>query len=148
MIIRPVALICAVAAHPVRQEIVDEIKLKATSWKPKEVNENHLRHIDVSKSMGHLGMTPFNEQAKFGVHTWKVIEKELKKITMKFKGHWLHQAWKDWDVVDDDVEDDSHQEQIESETERDKVYIHEEEQQVDEKENLKPNKPQQIEPSK
>lgn len=61
MIIRSVVLISAVAAHPVRQEIVDEIKMKATSWKPKEVNKNHLRHIDVSKSMGHLGMTPFNE---------------------------------------------------------------------------------------
>jgi len=61
-----------------------------------------------------------------------VIEKELKKMTRKFKGHRLDQAWKDWDVVDDDVEDDSHQEQIESVTERDEVLIHEEEEQEDE----------------
>lgn len=48
-------------------------------------------------------------------------------MTRKFKGDRLDQAWKDWDVVDDDVEDDSHQEQIESVTERDEVLIHEEE---------------------
>ena len=35
--------------HPVREEIVDEIKLKATSWKPKEVHENHLRHVPADK---------------------------------------------------------------------------------------------------
>ena len=35
--------------HPVRQEIVDEIKLKATSWKPREVEDNHLRHVPIEK---------------------------------------------------------------------------------------------------
>ena len=47
--------------HPIREEIVDAIKLKATSWKPKEVSENHLRHrtVDsIKNSMGHLGTTP------------------------------------------------------------------------------------------
>lgn len=52
---------CAKSAemkHPIRHEIVDEIKLKATSWKPKEVEDNHLRHRSpesLKASMGHLG---------------------------------------------------------------------------------------------
>ena len=44
--------------HPVREEIVNDIKLKTTSWKPKEVENNHLRHRSVEsirQSMGHLG---------------------------------------------------------------------------------------------
>lgn len=32
----------ASARHPVSQEIVDEIKAKATSWEPMEVHENPL----------------------------------------------------------------------------------------------------------
>jgi len=58
------ASICAMAEaskHPIRDEIVNEIKLKTNSWKPKEVSSNHLRHRSVESiktSMGHLGMTP------------------------------------------------------------------------------------------
>ena len=47
--------------HPVREEIVEQIKLKATSWTPKEVGNNKLRHRSVEsikKSMGHLGVAP------------------------------------------------------------------------------------------
>ena len=47
--------------HPVREEIVEEIKLKATSWKAKPVNDNHMRHRSVESiknSMGHLGAAP------------------------------------------------------------------------------------------
>ena len=53
--------------HPVRKEIVEEIKLKATSWKPKEVHENHLRHVPADKMhlrFGHLGSTPFSKGAE------------------------------------------------------------------------------------
>ena len=51
----------SVEKHPIREEIVDEIKAKTTSWKPKEVSENHMRHRSVDSikhSMGHLGTTP------------------------------------------------------------------------------------------
>ena len=54
--------------HPIRHEIVDEIKLKATSWKPREVEENHLRHRSVESiknSMGHLGTSPASLGADF-----------------------------------------------------------------------------------
>ena len=47
--------------HPIRDEIVEGIKAKKTSWKPKEVEDNHLRHrtIDgIKNSMGHLGTSP------------------------------------------------------------------------------------------
>ena len=53
--------------HPVREDIVEEIKLKATSWKPREVNENHLRHVPADKihgRFGHLGTTPFSKGAE------------------------------------------------------------------------------------
>ena len=60
--------------HPVRDEIVEEIKLKATSWKPKEVHENHLRHVPADKikgRFGQLGTTPFSK----GVETMTKITK-------------------------------------------------------------------------
>ena len=53
--------------HPVREEIVKEIKLKATSWKPREVHENHLSKVSAEKihgRFGHLGMTPFSKGAE------------------------------------------------------------------------------------
>ena len=53
-----------VKEHPVRHEIVEEIKLKAKSWKPREVAQNHLRHIpteNIHLMTGSLGMSPFGE---------------------------------------------------------------------------------------
>jgi len=53
--------------HPVRQEIVNEIKLKTNSWTPKEVDDNHLRHRSAESlkaSMGHLGMAPTSVSAE------------------------------------------------------------------------------------
>ena len=47
--------------HPVRDEIVNEIKRKTTSWKPKAVENNHLRHRSpdsIKRSLGHLGVSP------------------------------------------------------------------------------------------
>ena len=58
--------------HPVREELVNSIKLKQTSWKPKEVNENHFRHRSpesIKRSMGHLGMSP----APFGSQFFKSV---------------------------------------------------------------------------
>jgi len=46
------------AKHPVREELVEEIKLKTTSWTPRAVEDNHMRHKSVESlyhSMGHLG---------------------------------------------------------------------------------------------
>jgi len=53
--------------HPVREEIVDEIKKLATSWTPREVSDNHLRHVPVNNiqmQMGSLGLTQFGEVTK------------------------------------------------------------------------------------
>ena len=47
--------------HPVREEIVEEIKLKTTSWTPKAVDDNHMRHQSVESlkhSMGNMGASP------------------------------------------------------------------------------------------
>ena len=57
----------SVKQHPVREDLVEEIKLKATSWKPKEVSDNHLRHVPADKvhlRFGHLGNTPFSKGAE------------------------------------------------------------------------------------
>ena len=67
------------AKHPIRQEIVDEIKLKATSWKPQEVSENHLRHRSVESlkaSMGYLGTS----QASFGADVFKSVTKSAMDV--------------------------------------------------------------------
>ena len=56
-----ISAIAEASKHPIRDEIVNEIKLKANSWTAKEVSNNHLRHRSVESikaSMGHLGMTP------------------------------------------------------------------------------------------
>ena len=58
--------------HPVRDEIVDEIKLKATSWKPREVSDNPLRHRSVESlkaSMGQLGVS----EASLGSDMFKSV---------------------------------------------------------------------------
>ena len=41
--------------HPVRQEIVDEIKAGTNAWWPREIHENHLRHVPVEKIPGKTG---------------------------------------------------------------------------------------------
>lgn len=44
--------------HPVRQELVDEIKLKATTWTPTEVHHNILRDVhpdEMKNRLGNLG---------------------------------------------------------------------------------------------
>ena len=58
--------------HPVREELVNSIKLKQSSWKPKEVNDNHFRHRSpesIKRSMGHLGMSP----SPFGSQFFKTV---------------------------------------------------------------------------
>ena len=67
------------AKHPIRQEIVDEIKLKATSWTPKEVSENHMRHRSVESikgSMGHLGTS----EASLGADVFKSVAKSAMDV--------------------------------------------------------------------
>jgi hypothetical protein len=49
--------------HPVREEIVEEIRLKAKSWTPKAVEHNHLRDIPVDQvhmMLGIMGSTHSN----------------------------------------------------------------------------------------
>ena len=87
--------------HPVREDIVEEIKLKATSWKPKEVHENHLRHVPADKMhlrFGHLGNTPFSKGAEVMTKITKGAVSVFDQVTsaMGLKGsifeHKLRQA--------------------------------------------------------
>ena len=41
--------------HPVRQEIVDEIKTRTKSWVPVEVKDNKFRDVPVEQLLGKLG---------------------------------------------------------------------------------------------
>ena len=41
--------------HPVRQEIVDDIKARTTKWKPREVLQNHFIHTPVAQMHHTLG---------------------------------------------------------------------------------------------
>lgn len=69
--------------HPIRQEIVDDIKLKATSWTPKEVGDNHMRHYSqesIKSSMGHLGTSP----ASLGVDMLKSVAGSAMDVFHKF----------------------------------------------------------------
>lgn len=45
----------ASAFHPVNQDIVDQIKAKATTWVPLEVHENPLSQKTAEEVMGLLG---------------------------------------------------------------------------------------------
>ena len=41
--------------HPVRQEIVDEVLRKTTSWRPKQVSQNHFSNVPAKKMHHTLG---------------------------------------------------------------------------------------------
>ena len=41
--------------HPVRQEIVDDIKAMTTKWKPREVSQNHFSQFPLKKMRNTLG---------------------------------------------------------------------------------------------
>jgi hypothetical protein len=41
--------------HPVRQDIVDEIKAKTTKWKPREVTQNHFSNVPLKQMLNTLG---------------------------------------------------------------------------------------------
>ena len=41
--------------HPVREELVQEIKAKTSKWTPMEVEENHFRHVPVGEIQNTLG---------------------------------------------------------------------------------------------
>lgn len=43
----PLALAALLDKHPVRQELIDEIKAKTTSWIPSELHENSLKDIPI-----------------------------------------------------------------------------------------------------
>ena len=47
--------------HPVRQEVIDEIKLKADTWTPMELHQNKLRDVhpeNIKKRLGNKGTQP------------------------------------------------------------------------------------------
>ena len=49
------------ARHPVSQEVVDEIKAKATTWEPMEVHENPLSRLTYHEIQNLLGSFPEDE---------------------------------------------------------------------------------------
>jgi len=82
-------VVVAESQHPVRDSIVEEIKLKATSWKPKAASENHLRHrsLDsIKASMGHLGVSPKFAPTDFLSTIAHTASDFFKQITATF-GH-------------------------------------------------------------
>ena len=55
-------------AHPVRQEVVDQVRLRTASWQPKEVHENHLRHYAVDRlPLGNLGSDDSTSPLEVGI---------------------------------------------------------------------------------
>ena len=63
---------CADLQHPVREEIVLQIKENASSWKPKEVKDNHLSKVsseEIRGRFGNLGSSPslFSSEFRRGV---------------------------------------------------------------------------------
>ena len=87
--------------HPIRQEIYDEILLKATSWRPKPIAQNHLRHMRVDEIEGMLGLlgnTPFEHHS-------------VGDFISGFKSYFGFVGdWRNWDVQDDDVQDEEREE--------------------------------------
>jgi C1A family cysteine protease len=55
--------------HPIRQELVDSIKAKTKSWKPREIKENHFRDVPLDRL-----------QRKFGLLGTDVFSKEMKAV--------------------------------------------------------------------
>lgn len=113
-------LITAVALasqHPVRQEIVEEILLRATSWKPRPVQENHLRHLDLAEIQGMMGLLGTQP---FGNDHFSVIEKAYSTLHSLFGGLG---DWRNWDVEDDDVKDEPKEEKAKP-SDRKPVEIH------------------------
>ena len=53
-----------VTKHPVRQEIVDQIKERTSSWTPVEVHKNILRDVHPDEINGRLGYLGAKEKSK------------------------------------------------------------------------------------
>lgn len=54
-----------VPKHPIRQELVDSIKAKTKSWKPREVGQNHFRDLPLDrlqKKFGLMGTDAFTKE--------------------------------------------------------------------------------------
>jgi cathepsin B len=75
--------VLASAAHPVRQELVEEIKLKADSWTPKEAHLNHLRHIPEERVKGTTGSLG----TSYGHGLFKGLGTFFNGISSVFAGH-------------------------------------------------------------
>ena len=72
----------AAIRHPVRSELIEEIKQKTTKWTPKEVHENVLRDASpeqIQNKMGSLGS---------GAPSW--FGHEIKDFFSKFTGGFTH----------------------------------------------------------
>lgn len=71
--------------HPVRQDIVEEIKAKATTWKPMEVHENLLSLVpadDIQSKLGFLGAAL--EENSFTAQAFSGLNQA---------SHWMSSIW-------------------------------------------------------
>eukprot|EP00347_Sterkiella_histriomuscorum_P010152 403377404 len=76
--------------HPVRQELVEEIKLKATTWQPREIHHNRLRDVrpeQIQKKLGNLGT--YQHSFIDSIMKWIPFGKSMKG---KFSNPLLEQA--------------------------------------------------------
>jgi len=97
---------------------VNDIKLKATSWQPREVHENHLRHVpveNVHNLFGSLGENPILHQFELGHRVFDYANDKIHKFANVFgssahnnpDSHSKLRGWADWDVnVDEDQDAD------------------------------------------
>lgn len=95
-------------AHPVRQEVVDQVRLRTASWQPKEVHENHLRNYAVDKlPLGNLGSDDSNSALEVGIKAISFTKEKFDEIRSDLFGSLHHTSHKltdysDWDILPDD----------------------------------------------
>jgi hypothetical protein len=69
--------------HPVRQEIVNDIRLNAKSWRAKDPSLNFLNKVPsqhISRLGGNLGLTPASNSV------WSHVEQEFNHIIKSITG--------------------------------------------------------------
>lgn len=110
-----VSLLAAIAyaekAHPVRQEVVDQVRLRTSSWQPRAVHENHLRHYAVDKlPLGNLGTDDYSTSPlEVGIKAINFTKEKFDQLTNLVGSHHASKQhtpklrdYSDWDITPDD----------------------------------------------
>lgn len=74
------AAILDTGKHPVRQEIVDQIKARTDSWTPQEVDDNHLKEVPAHKLQSKLGFIGYDSAAQFSQRGDNILGKILGEL--------------------------------------------------------------------